>query len=166
METKKCKTCNIEKELSEFTRNRTNYKPNCKNCYARKQRDRYKNDPKVRELSKKHRELNKEKYGVEYKKEYYLKNKEKCNALNKKNYEKNKLDHYIVYYLPEVNYCGVTNSPAKRMDCHKYYGNDTTGWKVLATTETKKEALEIESKYHSEKGMNGARGWKLQSKNE
>ena len=147
MEKRICKTCNKEKEITEFYKinNGNSYRGNCKDCVSRKKRDRYKNDPKVRKLAKKHRELNKEKYGVEYRKEYYL---------------KNKLEHYVVYYLPKINYCGVTIHPTSRMYCHVRDGNDTTGWKVLAKAKTLDEALKIESKYHNEMGMNGAVGWK------
>ena len=87
---------------------------------------------------------------------YYQNHKEKV----KEQYEEHKLDHYIVYYLPEENYCGVTNNPTNRIKRHKTQGNNPTGWRVLATTETLEEALTIEKKYHTELGMNGAKGWK------
>ena len=137
MEKKKCKTCNKEKELTEFykSNNGTTYRGRCKKCR------------------------------VIIDKNYYKKNKEKVKEYRKEYYESNKLDHYIVYYLPEINYCGVTNNPTNRMNRHKTQGNNPTGWKVLATAKTIDEALEIESKYHNEMGMEGAYGWKLQSKN-
>ena len=90
----------------------------------------------------------------------YYSNKEKVAKQRKKYYKSKTLDHYIVYYLPEENYCGVTNNPTNRMNRHKTQGNNPTGWRVLATTETLEEALTIEKKYHTELGMNGAKGWK------
>jgi len=66
-----------------------------------------------------------------------------------------KIDHYLVYYLPEENYCGITNNPPRRMSRHKFVGNDTNNWRVLATAKTREEALITENKYHKELGMNG-----------
>ena len=144
-----CNKCNIEKELTEFykTKYGKSYKGTCKDCEKARRKEYSKNN---KEKIQEYREVNKEKIANQ-RREYHL---------------NNTLDHHVVYYLPEINYCGVTRHPTKRMQCHARHGNDTTGWKVLAKAKTKKEALEIESKYHSEKAMNGARGWKLQSKNE
>ena len=178
MEKKICRKCNIEKELSEFYKcdNGRNYMARCKDCNKLKKQDYYKNNKeKIVEYKRKYYQNNKEKI-AEYRKKYYENNREKIEEHRKLNKEKiadwqreyhlnNTLDHYIVYYLPKINYCGVTQNPQFRMSTHRTHGNDTTGWEVLNIAKTKKEALEIESKYHSEKGMNGARGWKLQSKN-
>tara|TARA_R110001632_G_scaffold212397_1_gene338167 strand:- start:127 stop:537 length:411 start_codon:yes stop_codon:yes gene_type:complete len=131
-----CNKCNIEKQITEFSPCRNDYASICKSCRNK--------DTRI----------------------YYKKNKEKLLNTHKEFYKSKGLDHHVVYYLPEVNYCGVTINPHYRMKLHRVRGNDTTGWKVLATAKTKKEALKIESKYHIEMGMNGARGWKLQSKNE
>ena len=135
METKICNRCNIEKQITEFSPCRNDYASICKSCRNK--------DTRI----------------------YYKKNKEKILYKGVKYHKSKKLDHYMIYYLPKINYCGVTQNPQYRMNTHRTRGNDTTGWKVLAKAKTKKEALEIESKYHNEMGMNGAVGWKLQSKN-
>ena len=170
MKTRKCKICNIEKELNEFykTNNGSNYRGECKNCQKAIKKEWYKKNCENEKIyKKKYRKLNKEKI-ADWQREYQSnpEYKKRKSESNKERYKNNTLDHYIVYYLPKINYCGVTRHPANRMYCHVSHGNDTTGWKVLAKAKTKKEALEIESKYHSEMGMEGAYGWKLQSKNE
>lgn len=99
METKKCKKCNLEKELCEFrTRkdNKSGYGNNCKVCES--------------EINKKYRENNKEKIKLknkefllnnkDYFKERYKNNKEKILLQLKENYnknKKNKLDYDKTY---------------------------------------------------------------------
>tara|TARA_R110000796_G_scaffold32050_1_gene84311 strand:- start:20 stop:520 length:501 start_codon:yes stop_codon:yes gene_type:complete len=158
LKSKTCKDCKKEKDISEFNKsnNGTTYRGNCKKCRKEFQSNYYQNN---KEKHKEYRLNNKEKVN-ENQRKWYQNNKEKAAEHRKKYYESLKLDHYIVYYLPEENYCGVTQNPTKRMLKHKSRGNNPTGWKVLATTKTRQEALTIERKYHTELGMNGANGWK------
>ena len=136
LKSKTCKACEVTKEVTEFykSNNGTTYRGNCKKCHN----------------------IN----GLKY----YQNNKEKVAKQTKKYYKSLQLDHYIVYYLPEVNYCGVTNNPYWRMKRHKFDSNDTNNWKVLATTKTLEEALTIEKKYHTELGMEGANSWNKRGK--
>ena len=149
LKSKTCKACEVTKEVTEFYKCRNSYHSNCKECFI--------------SISKEYNKNHKEKANENVRK-WQQSNKEKVAKQAKKHYESNKLDHYIVYYLPEINYCGVTNNPTKRMDCHKYHGNNSTGWRVLATTETLEEALTIEKKYHTELGMEGANSWNKRGK--
>ena len=130
LKSKTCKTCKVTKDISEFYKLRNMPRLNCKEC--------------CKSISK----------------EYMKNNKERVAKIKKKYNKTKKLDHYLVYYLPEENYCGVTNNPHFRMSKHKTDGNDTNNWRVLATAKTRQEALTIENKYHTELGMNGAKGWK------
>ena len=171
LKSKTCKTCKVTKDLSEFYKCRNSYHSKCKECckefqsnYYQNNKEKHKeykqnNKEKIDENNRKWYQSNKEKL-AEYGKKYYENNREKVLEQTKKYYESFKLDHYIVYYLPEENYCGVTQNPTSRMLRHKSRGNNPTGWRVLATTKTKQEALIIESKYHTELGMHGAKGWK------
>lgn len=89
METKNCKKCGEEKELSFFRirkDNKTGYGNNCKSCEAiitKKYSDT--NKEKILE----YRDVNKEKY-KEYFKKRYEENKETLSIYFKENYEKNK----------------------------------------------------------------------------
>ena len=85
-----------------------------------------------------------------YNKRYYQKNKHKWKKYNNKRI----LDHYIVYYLPEHHYCGVTNSPIRRFSQHRADGNTTDNFRVLACADTLLEARAIEMEFHL-MGMNG-----------
>ena len=159
MKKRVCKDCKKEKELNEFykTNNGRNYRGECKNCQKARKKERYKKNCENEKIyKKKYRKLNKEKI-ADWQREYQSnpEYKKRKSEYNKERYENNTLDHYIVYYLPKENYCGVTNNPRKRMSTHKAEGNDTNNWRVLATAKTREEALTIENKYHKELGMNG-----------
>jgi len=66
-----------------------------------------------------------------------------------------KLDYYMIYYLPEEHYIGLTTQPKQRMADHKSHHNrNTTGWRVMYCTESKYEARLIENRYH-DLGFNG-----------
>ena len=100
-------------------------------------------------------------------KAWRAKNKEKLKAQNKRSYarmkangntrhQRAKLDHYVVYYLPEEHYCGHTNNVSYRIADHKNkHGRDITGWKILYTTKTKKEAIYYEALFCSTLGIDG-----------
>ena len=74
-----------------------------------------------------------------------------------------KLDHWIVYCIPnthwkgltDVHYCGQTNNPYDRMRHHRLLsGRDTSGWYMIGKCNTRKEAKELEAHFHS-KGYAG-----------
>jgi len=43
-----------------------------------------------------------------------------------------KTSGYVVYYLPEHNYIGMTNNLQKRLWTHNYAGKIVEGWEVVA----------------------------------
>ena len=117
----------------------------------------------------------------EYKRQWYLKNKEKLKEASKENYHNNKErykehnnkwrelnrahfkeyqfnwrndGYYSVYLLPNENYVGQTKGVKKRISQHKTDGKDTSDYKILHTFETRKEAIAKEAEYHSN-GYNG-----------
>ena len=51
--------------------------------------------------------------------------------------------------MPKENYIGITSSPVKRRHNHKVKGRDVSQWVVIRTYESKREALDAESFYHS-----------------
>ena len=92
----------------------------------------------------------------EYFKEYYKNNKEAIKKNKQKWYNIKKLDHWIVYYLPEEHYCGITNDPYHRMKTHdQQQGHNTTGWKVLYCSEDKKDAGYHEGLFQTVLGIEG-----------
>jgi len=81
--------------------------------------------------------------------------KECMNAYLAKWRESDRLDYYMVYYLPKEHYIGITNQPKQRMGDHKcHHGRDTTGWRVMFCSESKYEARLVENRYH-DLGFNG-----------
>ena len=72
-----------------------------------------------------------------------------------KRYKSTKLNYYVVYYLPNENYCGITTNPESRMREHKARGKNVEGWKVLYTSADVKEAYYHESLFHGVLGMEG-----------
>jgi penicillin-binding protein-related factor A (putative recombinase) len=71
--------------------------------------------------------------------------------------EKDKLNYYLVYYLPEEHYVGITSQPEQRMQEHKSRAKrNINGWRVLFCSEDKYEACLIEAHYHC-MGFNGLR---------
>lgn len=65
------------------------------------------------------------------------------------------LDYYMVYYLPEEHYVGITNQPKQRMSDHaSHHGRNIEGWKVLYCCKDKYEARIIENRFH-DIGFNG-----------
>lgn len=93
----------------------------------------------------------------EYQKEYMRKRraklrKENPNVLreqNKKRYEKELDGYYSVYLLEDYNYVGYTNSLYFRFANHKsQYGRDCTNHRILYTTDSKDDALELEALLH------------------
>ena len=132
---KTCSKCKESKELSEFNNaaaTKDGKNSQCKACVSLRRKQAHLSSPQ----------------------------KERQRAIANRN--KGKLSHYIVYYLPKENYCGMTMDPTPRMRVHKRDGNDTTGWITITTAKTKKEARSIENHYHA-LGMEGAYAYKTKT---
>ena len=70
--------------------------------------------------------------------------------------EKVTLDHYLVYYIPEKNYCGVTKQPHRRFQKYGFSLDDIgEKWLPLYATECQYDAYVHEAKFQIELGMNG-----------
>jgi hypothetical protein len=96
-----CSKCKIERELSQFYKDKSSkdgHRSNCVKC-SKLSRDKER-DREWRNLNKdKRREYDKSRvYNREWKKEYYLKNREKILSQRKNDYEKNK-DYKIEYQI-------------------------------------------------------------------
>ena len=87
--------------------------------------------------------------------EYYQRNKEHIKNRMKKNRKSSKLDYYLVYYLPEENYVGMTQYPTKRISNHRRKGKNVDGWRVLYCSNDKMEAGYHEALFQSVLGMKG-----------
>ena len=74
---------------------------------------------------------------------------------NKYGAHQHKLDHYVVYYLPEEHYCGHTNRWPHRKWVHKGNGKNIEGARVLYCCETKEEAVYHEALFCSVLGLKG-----------
>lgn len=116
-----CSKCNIEKEFTEFNKNRgkrDGYQVHCRECNKRYQQKYYReNEVMIKERSKKWNEDNKDyikKYDIQYRKknkellkekhkQFYIKNKEKINKKNNKYSEENReqLREYAKEYYGE-----------------------------------------------------------------
>ena len=70
-------------------------------------------------------------------------------------FKSKKIDHYIVYYLPEEHYVGITNHPKDRMSNHRRGGKNINGWRVLYATECRTDARHHENLFHSVLMCNG-----------
>lgn len=75
-------------------------------------------------------------------------NPEAIAAMDKRKKEKKKTSFYSLYYLPEEHYIGVTNQLDLRMLNHRCKGKVTEGYEVIMNTHTKREALNIERRFH------------------
>ena len=68
---------------------------------------------------------------------------------SKKYYESRKDGHFSVYLLPDHNYAGMTGNLYHRMSDHRSSnGRNTDNVRVLYTTKSKDEALELEALLH------------------
>jgi predicted GIY-YIG superfamily endonuclease len=101
---------------------------------------------------------------AQYKKEWYLKNKDRLleknkayrdthkdeeKEYNKKRYEATKDGYHNVYLLTSHNYVGVTSNLPHRLRQHKTKGRDSKNYVVLYKTEIRDEAHQIESVLHN-----------------
>ena len=66
-----------------------------------------------------------------------------------------KLGYYMVYYLVDENYCGVTDNWLQRSRAHKCGGMNVDNMKVLYTCENRDEAFYTEAMFQGVLGMNG-----------
>ena len=83
------------------------------------------------------------------KKQYH---RAKCNTCRNNN---SKTGLYYVYYLPNENYCGITDNPTRRLSRHKKEGKNIDGHHMLFVGKDKKEAAYREALYQSMFGMEG-----------
>jgi hypothetical protein len=81
--------------------------------------------------------------------DYHHKNKELLSVKKKTYRESLKDDFYTMYYIPQHHYIGITNQPIIRIRNHSSVGRITTGYEVVSTFETKREALDAEKYMHS-----------------
>ena len=117
-----------------------------------------------RKYDKKYREANKEKYAANKKawnrankekiaaekKVYYQANKEKLAAYDKAYKESKKDGLYTVYHLVNENYVGQTSNLYTRLNNHRNNQNrDVSNVQILGKYKTRKEAMEVEARYHS-----------------
>jgi predicted GIY-YIG superfamily endonuclease len=100
---------------------------------------------------------------TQYKKEWYLKNRERLLAKNKeyrdthiqeqqirnkKRYESGKDGYHTVYLLQNSDYVGVTNNINHRLRNHKNNGRDITNVVCLYKTKCREVAHNIEKLFH------------------
>tara|TARA_R110000751_G_scaffold15683_1_gene50572 strand:+ start:603 stop:944 length:342 start_codon:yes stop_codon:yes gene_type:complete len=76
----------------------------------------------------------------------------KCNACRNKN---QKTGLYYVYYLPNENYCGITDYLTRRLSKHKRVGKNIENYHVLYISRDKKQAAYHEALYQSTLCMEG-----------
>ena len=148
-----CPKCKQEKELSEFSKNKTksdglNFL--CKECANKNnQRNYYKNIEKQKERHFKYNKQNKEKIS-EYMRVYYLKNSKKINVRNNKykyTHKKERNQHLKQKRKIDVRFKILTNL-RHRLNISVINGNKSTSTKKLlgCTVEFLKKHLELQFK--------------------
>lgn len=94
----------------------------------------------------------------------YKDNKEKHKLYQKEYRERVFQDQggYVVYYLPEHHYVGMTNNLKKRVIDHKKKGKIVEGIEVVGTYETAVEAHYVETSLHlmGYEGFSYKGGWR------
>lgn len=130
---KVCSKCKIEKDLSEFRKDKTRKDGMsfwCKVCMKKTIYDwHHKNIDHVKEYDKKRA---------------------------KKAYYNLKDGKFYVYLIPNngENYVGCTDNPTWRKNQHTSNGKNTKEFTILGTFNTREEALSVEKQYH-DKGYAG-----------
>ena len=66
-----------------------------------------------------------------------------------------KTGYYYVYYLPNENYCGITDYLEKRITTHKKNGKNVDNYRLLYCSTDKKEAAYHEILFQSVLAMEG-----------
>ena len=114
---KECKRCNEVKDLNEFHVSKKGEKGRF--SYCKPCRSEYSKQVKI---------------PIEKQREY------------RRRWEaKNKQDFYSIYLLPKENYVGITKQPSLRMRHHRKEGRDTSSWVIMASVDTRKEAVKYEN---------------------
>ena len=112
----------------------------------------------IKEYNRAYQKANKESISLK-RKEYRLENKERLNEYSRAYREANKSSFndgfYTLYYLPMSHYVGITNNYSRRLREHKSRGKSIDGCEVIYTYKTKREALDMECKFHEVLGYNG-----------
>lgn len=129
---KKCKKCGIEKELTEFYKEKTTrdgFQTSCKMCHAEKEKEYYKNNKEqIAKRKKEYYKRNKERL-LERQREYNKNNEEQKKECDKKYYENNK--EKIMEYKKGYQRKRCQNDPVFRMiknyrsRTSKAYSNET-----------------------------------------
>tara|TARA_R110000744_G_C18855988_1_gene503326 strand:+ start:39 stop:449 length:411 start_codon:yes stop_codon:yes gene_type:complete len=120
---KQCKSCGDQKPLSEFYKDKgakDGHKGKCKVCH------------------------------MSYINARYEANAEKNKAYQKKRRKQifEEQGGFIVYYLPEHNYIGMTNNLIRRLGDHRKSGKFTEGHEVVGRYKTAAEAHLVETTLH------------------
>ena len=138
---KKCRVCSETKDLDQFNKKQTQCKQ-CQNAYV-----------------KQHYQKNKKRYfknNIISSKKWQTKNQEHLKSYRKQRNEGFKDGHYSVYLLPDHNYVGQTGGVERRMFQHQNkHSRNTDNVRILYTTKSKDEALELEALLH-DMGYEGA----------
>ena len=70
-------------------------------------------------------------------------------------FKRRKLDHYVLYYLVNDHYCGITNALSDRLASHKKKGRDVSDVKILATSKDRVTIKHYEAMYQGYLGIGG-----------
>jgi hypothetical protein len=167
---KECTKCKIEKESSEFSKDKDKkdgLTSNCKACNKKYRQDNaeqlkkyhQENAERINQYSKKYRQKNAEKIkkyhqenaeqSKKYSKKWRQENAEKIKKYRKKHRESLKDGFHHVYYLPNHNYVGTTDLIVERMSKHRSDHNRITdNYEILASFEDRDKALRFERLMH------------------
>lgn len=70
--------------------------------------------------------------------------------------ERQRLKGYWVYYIPSINYCGITHDLTQRKSWHKTFAKvDVTGFRILFHSFCRKETAYKEAMFQSVLCMEG-----------
>ena len=120
---KKCTKCSESKDRAEFYKDKhakDGLKGSCKVCHKSYVKNRYEADPSQFKSYQK---------------------KRRADIFNSQG-------GYVVYYLPEHNYVGMTNNLVRRIADHSKSGKITEGYEIVGTYKTSVEAHLMETQLH------------------